>query len=79
MKYQTHKLRGQLFSSTQIPVCLEFLAKNKHDGLVAEDHAEDQIAPTIIKFNLHGVEATDVCDSAILTNPIMAARTLKVA
>jgi len=26
--------RGQLFSSTQIPVCLGFLAKNKHDGLV---------------------------------------------
>jgi len=25
-------LPGQLFYSTQIPVCLWFLAKNKHDG-----------------------------------------------
>jgi hypothetical protein len=32
MKSQLHKLRGQLFSSTQIPVCLGFLAKNIHDG-----------------------------------------------
>jgi len=29
-------LPGQLFYSTQIPVCLWFLAKNKHDGSVAE-------------------------------------------
>jgi len=27
-------LPGQLFYSTQIPVCLGFLAKNKHDGSV---------------------------------------------
>jgi len=25
-------LAGQFFSSTQIPVCLGFLAKNNHDG-----------------------------------------------
>jgi len=25
-------LPGQIFSSTQIPVCLWFLAKNQHDG-----------------------------------------------
>jgi len=29
-----HALPGQLFSSTQIPVCLGFLAKNKHDDSV---------------------------------------------
>ena len=29
-----HALPGQLFSSTQIPVCLWVVAKNKHNGSV---------------------------------------------
>jgi len=32
MKSQPNQMRGNLFSSTQIPVCLGFLAKKTPDG-----------------------------------------------
>lgn len=34
MKSQLYKMNGQRFYSTQIPVCLGILAKNKHDASV---------------------------------------------
>ena len=46
-------LPGQLFSSTQIPVCLWFLAKNKHDASVVEN----KLALAIMNLALRGIEA----------------------
>jgi len=45
--------RGQLFSSTQIPVYLGFRAKNKHDASVVEN----ELALAIMNLALRGIEA----------------------
>jgi len=46
-------LSGRFFYSTQIPVCLWFLAKNKHDGSVAVT----ELATAIVNLALRGIDA----------------------
>jgi len=58
-------LPGQLFYSTQIPVCLWFLAKNKHDGSVVVN--ESTLA--IMNLALRGIEADREMPSGELRFP----------
>jgi len=45
--------RDQLFYRTQIPVCLSFRTKNKHDGSVVEN----ELALAIMNLALRGIDA----------------------